>query len=553
MPAAATDTTKPVTSTPASPSCPSRTREDEPRANAPRRSSRACSEVERAALGRRAERTLDAHALQDARRPAGCGLGDIAISVRCARLGRVMGLRSRPCGPLRARQRRARCGEAEVRATSPRPRCALTFCSIPTVRSRKHDRYLLNLESGKQRTVGHLDLEHIPLRSHATQIDRFEHTAMDAFESAGQIANIDPQDQPRVQPAAAADQPAQQSPVAHAAARHVAGSEHEIGRVRGLQQVAEVRRVVREVGVHLDDELGAAVERVRKPGQVCLTETGFCAAVQHLDARRARSPARRRSLRCRPATRRRRRGSGTRRRRALQLCGRRANDRLDVGRLVVRWHYDPDRRLHGLGSVVGGAADGLAGMQPTAGAWPECSRPPESASCARGSHAHGRRSNRTTQPATPATERGPAARRQARVAAAPSPPARARAGGARRTCADRRHRRRERVAVATAAHQVVGSGARILRAAADARRNRPGVVRRQPRRRPRTPRSTARSRTRRTFGIAGSQHREIALTFDDGPGPYTPQVLAALQQANAPATFFEVGVVEHYFHCRRPR
>ena len=24
--------------------------------------------------------------------------------------------------------------------------------------------------------------------------------------------------------------------------------------------------------------------------------------------------------------------------------------------------------------------------------------------------------------------------------------------------------------------------------------------------------------------IAGSQHREIALTFDDGPGPYTPQI-----------------------------
>ncbi|HUO73270.1 MAG TPA: polysaccharide deacetylase family protein [Solirubrobacteraceae bacterium] len=49
--------------------------------------------------------------------------------------------------------------------------------------------------------------------------------------------------------------------------------------------------------------------------------------------------------------------------------------------------------------------------------------------------------------------------------------------------------------------------------------------------------------------IAGSQHREIALTFDDGPGPYTPQVVAALQQANVPATFFEVGIVEQDFHA----
>jgi peptidoglycan/xylan/chitin deacetylase (PgdA/CDA1 family) len=49
--------------------------------------------------------------------------------------------------------------------------------------------------------------------------------------------------------------------------------------------------------------------------------------------------------------------------------------------------------------------------------------------------------------------------------------------------------------------------------------------------------------------IAGSQHREIALTFDDGPGPYTPAVLAVLERMHVPATFFEVGVEEQYFHA----
>jgi peptidoglycan-N-acetylglucosamine deacetylase len=48
--------------------------------------------------------------------------------------------------------------------------------------------------------------------------------------------------------------------------------------------------------------------------------------------------------------------------------------------------------------------------------------------------------------------------------------------------------------------------------------------------------------------IAGAQHRELALTFDDGPGPYTPQVLAILQQEYVPGTFFEVGVEEQFFH-----
>ncbi len=49
--------------------------------------------------------------------------------------------------------------------------------------------------------------------------------------------------------------------------------------------------------------------------------------------------------------------------------------------------------------------------------------------------------------------------------------------------------------------------------------------------------------------IAGSQHREIALTFDDGPGPYTPEILATLERRDVPATFFEVGVLERYFYA----
>ncbi len=49
--------------------------------------------------------------------------------------------------------------------------------------------------------------------------------------------------------------------------------------------------------------------------------------------------------------------------------------------------------------------------------------------------------------------------------------------------------------------------------------------------------------------VAGRQHREIALTFDDGPGPYTPQVLSILERHDVPATFFEVGVLERYFYA----
>jgi peptidoglycan/xylan/chitin deacetylase (PgdA/CDA1 family) len=46
---------------------------------------------------------------------------------------------------------------------------------------------------------------------------------------------------------------------------------------------------------------------------------------------------------------------------------------------------------------------------------------------------------------------------------------------------------------------------------------------------------------------AGKAKREIALTFDDGPGPYTAEVVRTLHRLHAPGTFFQVGGTEHYF------
>jgi peptidoglycan/xylan/chitin deacetylase (PgdA/CDA1 family) len=46
----------------------------------------------------------------------------------------------------------------------------------------------------------------------------------------------------------------------------------------------------------------------------------------------------------------------------------------------------------------------------------------------------------------------------------------------------------------------------------------------------------------------GGRRREVALTFDDGPGPYTPGVLRVLRRFHAKATFFEVGFMERWFH-----
>jgi peptidoglycan/xylan/chitin deacetylase (PgdA/CDA1 family) len=45
----------------------------------------------------------------------------------------------------------------------------------------------------------------------------------------------------------------------------------------------------------------------------------------------------------------------------------------------------------------------------------------------------------------------------------------------------------------------------------------------------------------------GSTGNEVALTFDDGPGPYTQQLVATLDNLHIHATFFAIGSQEQYF------
>jgi peptidoglycan-N-acetylglucosamine deacetylase len=52
---------------------------------------------------------------------------------------------------------------------------------------------------------------------------------------------------------------------------------------------------------------------------------------------------------------------------------------------------------------------------------------------------------------------------------------------------------------------------------------------------------------------AGERGRDIALTFDDGPGPYTPQVLNVLERLHVRATFFEIGKMLRYFSASTMR
>jgi peptidoglycan/xylan/chitin deacetylase (PgdA/CDA1 family) len=51
----------------------------------------------------------------------------------------------------------------------------------------------------------------------------------------------------------------------------------------------------------------------------------------------------------------------------------------------------------------------------------------------------------------------------------------------------------------------------------------------------------------------GDRGRDVALTFDDGPGPYTPGVLSVLERFHAHATFFVIGEMLRYFSASAER
>jgi peptidoglycan/xylan/chitin deacetylase (PgdA/CDA1 family) len=53
--------------------------------------------------------------------------------------------------------------------------------------------------------------------------------------------------------------------------------------------------------------------------------------------------------------------------------------------------------------------------------------------------------------------------------------------------------------------------------------------------------------------LGGTRSRDIALTFDDGPGPYTPAVLSVLERMRVHATFFVIGKMLRYFGAAAAR
>ena len=154
----------------------------------------------------------------------------------------------------------------------------------PTVAVDERDRHLDHLEAGPFRAVCQLDLERVALGAHRVQVEPLEHAPPEALEAAGRVLTPMRRKKPRVGGGAARDEPAHYAPVPDAPALHVARAEHQVGALLGRRdQPRHVVRVVREVAVHLEDQLRALRERVCEAGDVRRAEAFLPLPVQDVD------------------------------------------------------------------------------------------------------------------------------------------------------------------------------------------------------------------------------------------------------------------------------
>src|SRR5512134_2524034 len=136
----------------------------------------------------------------------------------------------------------------------------------------EEDRHLRHAEARADGAGGELELEGVARALDGAELDRLEHLAAEALEAAGEVPHVHAEDGPRVEAAASREDAPPEPPVHGPAARHVARAEHEVHVARASEQGREVAGVVGEVGVHLEDEVVAALERPGEAGQVRLAQ-----------------------------------------------------------------------------------------------------------------------------------------------------------------------------------------------------------------------------------------------------------------------------------------
>jgi hypothetical protein len=147
----------------------------------------------------------------------------------------------------------------------------------------KADRHLDHPEAGAHGPVGQFHLERVAERPDRPEVDRLQHLAPEALEAAGQVLDVEPEPDAGVGAAPARDGQAALAPLGDLTAVDVPRAEHEIGLLGRGDELRRLGGIVREVGVHLEDQAGVARQGVAKAGYVGRPDALLAGPVQDVD------------------------------------------------------------------------------------------------------------------------------------------------------------------------------------------------------------------------------------------------------------------------------
>ena len=141
----------------------------------------------------------------------------------------------------------------------------LDIFDVPACRSTNTIGYLDDREALPPAPEVHLDLERVAVRPDRAEFDRLQHLAAEALEAARGVAERQSRDDMRVDVREVAEEEPLERPVDDVGARDVARTQNDIVLLGSADEIRDDVGVVREVGVHLDDEVDVrCLERVRE-------------------------------------------------------------------------------------------------------------------------------------------------------------------------------------------------------------------------------------------------------------------------------------------------
>lgn len=150
---------------------------------------------------------------------------------------------------------------------------------------RENDRHLDDTKALAPGVIGGLDLEGIAIRGERAAKDGGKGRAAETFVARGRIHHGQARQQADVKASAVAEEESAQRPIEDAHAALVTRTDDKVIRLRRGKKPRQIGRIVREVGVHLDDAPVTARKRPTEGSAVGAAKPGLGRAMEHAETR----------------------------------------------------------------------------------------------------------------------------------------------------------------------------------------------------------------------------------------------------------------------------